>query len=205
MKAKTDTTYLIEGQPKLATLDSPVRQEILDAIHALGACTVAEIAELLNRAPDSLYYHLKILLNVELVRETGVRQSGLRPETLFDIPGRPMRIKYSADPDVREAIGRIVSGLLRLTDRDFRAVVRQRETLRGDGATVLTGGRTKAWLAPEQISSINNLLQEIETIMASGRKAPDTHLMAFARVLIPLAESRRIRTPQRASKTQKDS
>ncbi len=196
MKKGKNKPYQITGARKLASLTSPVRQEILDAMHALGPGTVAEIAEALNRAPDSLYYHLKILLAVGLVLETGVRTGGPRPEAVYDLPGRPMTIKYSQAPKTRRAIAKTVSGMLRLTDRDFQTAVENHKTSFNGENPVLNGARLKAWLNRDQIDRIKEHLADIEQIMSNGRKEPDTELVAFTRLLIPMSDTRRPRSPK---------
>ncbi|HET9620627.1 MAG TPA: helix-turn-helix domain-containing protein, partial [Kofleriaceae bacterium] len=46
----------------IAALASPVRQEILDTVEALGGtATIAELAAQLGRPADGLYYHVTVL------------------------------------------------------------------------------------------------------------------------------------------------
>ena len=48
---------------------------------------IAELAEDLGRAPDSLYYHMRVLQRVGLVVPRGTRGEGVREEALYATPG----------------------------------------------------------------------------------------------------------------------
>ena len=197
------TAHPIAGRRLLEALASPVRQEIVDALQALGPATVAEIAAELNRAPDSLYYHLRLLRKVDLVREAGTRDDGPRPEKVYDLPGRPLRMRYESSRPVRRAIGRTVAGVLRLAERDFDAALDRVTIVDGRPDRPLTGGRLKAWLTPAQRDRLLALLGEIDELMAGGGKAPDSELYALTRVLVPLDPHRRLRS-DRADDDRKD-
>ena len=194
--------FAISDRRQLEALASPARQEIIDALQALGPATVAEIAAELNRAPDSLYYHLRRLKKVGLVLAADPREDGIRPEMVYDLPGRPMRIEYGTTPAVRRAIGRTVSGVLRLADRDFQAALEQARRAERGPHDLLTGGRLKAWLTDEKIDRLQELLAEIDDLMDTATKTPDSRLVALTRVLVPLDPHRRVRSdgPRRSSR-----
>ncbi len=196
MRQTSENAFSIVGKRKLASLTSPVRQEILDAMHALGRASVAEIADAVNRAPDSLYYHLRILLEVGLVRKAGERLAGTRRETIYDLPGRPLKIKYGNSPVTRAAIGKTISSMLRLADRDFQSAILNNKIKLDSNDSVLNGARLKAWLAPAQIVEIKEHLLQIERIMSNGKKTRDSELIAFTRLLIPVEEKKRSRNPK---------
>jgi DNA-binding transcriptional ArsR family regulator len=194
--------FPIAETEQLEALSSPVRQEIVDALQALGPATVANLAVELGRPADALYYHLKVLLRVGLLRETGVREDGARPETIYDLPGRPVRMRYDADPRVRRAIQRTVASVLRLAERDFAAALERAKFRGGRPTRPLVGGRFKAWLDDAQIARLQELLEEIEDLMVRGTRAPDAKPYALTRVLVSLEphERPRARSTRRASR-----
>src|SRR5262245_59943954 len=78
--------FTIRSKAQLAAISSPVRQEILDGVQALGPGSIAEVAKLLGRPADSLYYHVRTLERLGLLVRTGERRNGRRDEALYDVP-----------------------------------------------------------------------------------------------------------------------
>lgn len=68
--------FLLTDPSMVKALASPARQEIVDALQAAGARTIAELAALLARPADSLYFHVRSLVKVGLVVERGERREG---------------------------------------------------------------------------------------------------------------------------------
>jgi predicted transcriptional regulator len=52
----------IAGARQIRALASPIRQDILDALTAIGPCSVSELAAAIGRPADGLYYHIRHLL-----------------------------------------------------------------------------------------------------------------------------------------------
>ena len=60
-------TLVIRRAEQLASLSSPVRSRIVESLSVHGPSSVREIAERLGRLPESLYYHLRPLVEVGIV------------------------------------------------------------------------------------------------------------------------------------------
>ena len=69
---------------QIRALASPVRQDILDAVVAIGPCTVAELAAALGKPPDAMYYHIRRLLAVRLLVEVA-SNGDERPDLRLDV------------------------------------------------------------------------------------------------------------------------
>src|SRR5689334_1813461 len=114
--------YTIRRREQIAALASPVRQEIVDMVQASGPLSVAELAGLLGRPADGLYYHVKALAKVGLLVERagrGVRNGRGRTEAVFAVPGR-LRLAYRPkDPENVAGIKRAAAAMLRVTGRTF--------------------------------------------------------------------------------------
>ncbi len=89
-------TYIVRRADQRAALTSPLRLEILEHFLVAGPAAVDEIAARIGRAPDSLYYHLRMLVKVGLLRPRGSRKSGKRDTKLYavvspriELPCRP--------------------------------------------------------------------------------------------------------------------
>src|SRR3954463_6659873 len=61
---------------QIRALASPIRQDILDAVTAIGPCSVAQLAVALGKPADGLYYHIRRLLDVGLLMEVAADGGG---------------------------------------------------------------------------------------------------------------------------------
>lgn len=188
------TPYEISEPAQLEALASPVRQEIVDVVQAAGPCSAGEIAELLGRAQDGLYYHIRTLLGVGLLREAGARETVRRDETLYDVPSRALRLRYEpADPRNASGVTRIIRSMLRLAERNFtRAMRRDDLSVRGPTRNIW-GGRFKGWLTQTELRELNAHLGAIAEIAQNSRRRRGTRLHEVTFVLVPLEPSARRR------------
>jgi predicted ArsR family transcriptional regulator len=160
-----------------------MRQELLDVLDAAGPCAIAELAERLGRAPDSLYFHVRLLVRVGLVVEVERRKMGRHAFLVYDLAGRPLTIDRSRAR--RDDLQRVVGGILRLAARDYRRGL-------GDAATVAEGprrnhwgGRVRGWLDTAQLARLNELMERLSDLVRGGRPGPGRQPLALAWVLAP--------------------
>jgi DNA-binding transcriptional ArsR family regulator len=91
-------------------------------MQASGPYSVVELAALTGRAPDSLYFHIRKLLKLGLLREVAVRRSGRRDETVYDVSATSFRLeKANIEPD--SGVPEIIEAAIKLATRDLRRVV----------------------------------------------------------------------------------
>src|SRR5215470_12575557 len=131
---------------QVGALASPVRQEIVDTLEALGGeAPVAALAAQLGRPSDGLYYHLRLLVRAGLLEEVADDGDGRRYRTGGG--GRGLRLQYQPGPTANaRAVERVAAGMLRTARRDFAAAIRRAETV-GDGPRrTLWASRMKGWL-----------------------------------------------------------
>lgn len=163
----------------------------------MGTVSVAELAAVLGRPADGLYYHLRVLQRAGLVEAAGSRGRGGRNEALVRAAAAQFAIRYPAAPGRRGAVTSIVRAMLRIGARDFaRAIVRP--DVRVDGpARELWALRTTAWLSPAQVRQVNRLMLELSR--SGTRTAPRGRLYAVTVLLAPLThrDPRTGRRPRR--------
>jgi DNA-binding transcriptional ArsR family regulator len=187
MRARPAQGVSIRRSDQLDALRSPLRQEIIDAISAAGPMTVAEVSHVLDRAPDSLYYHVRLLARVGLLDSTDRGRPGRRSEMLFDVRGRPLHIL--PQPGVaayRSSLQRIVASMLSLARRQHAAA------LENGGATCagpfrnLRASRVTGWLRPEDVRAVNGLLARANARFKGGCRRTEGRLLAFTFLLTPV-------------------
>lgn len=146
----------------------PIRQELLDAIEAAGPCAVRELAVLLGRPADTLYFHLRRLVAVGLVKELARRREGRHVVAVYDLTARNQRLHYGPGTD-RGLLNGVVAAAVRLSMREFAAALKgpRMSELARDGR--LAGGRAKGWLTRAQQRRVKALLDEAAALIRSGR------------------------------------
>ena len=187
--------YDIERPEQMAALASSVRQEIVDTVHSLGPCSIREVAHELGRPADGLYHHVRQLLRVGLLIDAGERPAARRPEALVATPTQGvLRLRYDpSDPDNAEAIGKIVTSMTRVAERDFRNGFAPELARCSGPRRNLLAGRQKAWLTGEQVREVNQLLARLQEIFTESHSVAEGDLHSLTFVLAPIAPSERIR------------
>jgi predicted transcriptional regulator len=153
---KRQPHVMISRPEQLRALISPVRQELVDVLSRMGAASLAEIATVLGRPADGLYYHVRLLVRVGLVFRAGSRNHAGRPEALFRAIAPQLALPYKTSPKSHvRAVTAIVASMLRLGTRDFRrASSRPGYRFRGSRRE-LWALRTTGWLAPGEVKDVN--------------------------------------------------
>ncbi|MBL8989375.1 MAG: helix-turn-helix transcriptional regulator [Gemmatimonadetes bacterium] len=193
--------YLIRRRDQIAAVESAVRQEIVDTIQAAGPLSAPEISALMGRPADGLYYHLKRLVRVGLLVIKATRRTGRRDEAVYDLAGHPLVLDYPVGSAARgdHPLSRLVRSMLRTADRDFRAAVGSAQARPDGDRRNLWAGRRHAWLSPPDLERVNDLLDQLVSIMTRSRDPAGGELCTLTLVLAPRA-SRAGRRVSRSSK-----
>ncbi len=176
----------------MRALAASTRQEIVDVLPRLGKVSVAELAVALERPADSLYYHLRILEKVGLVRSAGYRPAKGRREALFRAvaPGLSLFYKLGKHGNGRE-VNAIIASMLRLGLRDFRRGFSLAEARVSGPDRELWALRRTGWLSRAQIVEVNRHIQELNRV--GGRAESRARLYAVTVLLTPLKRKSRRR------------
>ncbi len=149
---KDDGFYTIKRLEQIEALVSQVRQEIVDVLLGAPPLSMRELARIVGRTPDSLYYHVRKLVEVGLLVEGGTRRTARREEALFQVVHPRLRLLYDHDdPAKRQATVRVLRGAIRMAQRDFETGFAAvdvlpngpRRNLWGDAPPV--GSRRRTW------------------------------------------------------------
>lgn len=184
--------YVVHDERQLRTLASPSRQAIVDAVVAAGPCPMKDIAVHVGRPAGALYYHVRALCDVGLLTARPAKAGRGRPGMLFDVPGRPMAIRYEPEAvRTRPPMRRIVNAMTRAAARDFAKGYRPGVAVSGE-VRRLWAGRFEAWLTDTELRAVNRLLTRLTRLIQNGarRDAAQARLHSLTFVLAPrLTES----------------
>jgi len=179
--------HLIRTPRSMRALASPIRQEIVDALESAGPSTIAALAQVLEKKADGLYFHVRALERVGLVRRVGTEGRGRSAAAVFDVPGRPMRLDYSGAPSSRaDRLAPALDCLLRLARRDARRALTNPDARAEGKVRDLWVARVRGRVSNDDLVRINELLGECAAILRKGSSSPDAAPVALAFALTPL-------------------
>lgn len=192
MKAPSPSAPPIKSPRQIRALASAVRQDIVDALESAGPCTIRELAGLLGRRPDALYYHLRVLSEVGLIAQFASEGKGESGATV-DVLSRPLHLHYDlSNRSNREGVCRVVGAMARSAQRNFRRAFRPGEAKAEGPTRDLWAGRCQGWLSEEDMREVNRLLSRILSIVRARhtptRRAAKRREITF--ILAPLPNRR---------------
>lgn len=182
-----DEYRIIDDPALIEVLASPVRQEIVDTLGALGGqVTAAELALQLGRHADGLYYHLKVLCRAGLVVETVDEEEEARRYALPGPSTRALRLAYRTGSEAgRQALRKFSRGLLKVAQEDFDDALETPGVVAEGSARQLWAARNKAWLSRDEVAEVNALLQRLCELMSQPRTAQRDQILSCTFVLAP--------------------
>ena len=156
-------------------LTSPVRIELIETLIRLGAASVAELAERMGRAPDSLYYHVRLLERVGVLRVVERRRSGANREAVYACVAE--RVELDCDPESEASVHaeeQSLGALLRLTERTYSRALRGGRVRAKGAARDLQAHRVRATLDAAGRRELNRRLDELlDFLRAANRRADE--------------------------------
>ena len=189
--------YVLETLSQLQAISSPIKQEIIDVIQSRGQCSISDIAEELGRPADGLYYHVKALLKGQLLVEVGSTTRVGQREKIYNTSqsGSLMEAGYDlSDPEKVEAMNKIVSSMLKIALKDFKAGLESKAAVvEGDGRN-LSACRIKSRLTDGEVRQVNGLLAQIAAVFDHQRHENTENLYSIAWVLAPIETKPKRRT-----------
>jgi hypothetical protein len=188
--------YIIDSVEQLLALASPGRDDIVDAVGLIGPCSVPELARFLGRSHHGLYYHVKALRDCGILRERHIAKPRQRRTATYDLPGRPMSVRYSLETEQqRRAAMALAQTRLRSAIRGFREACRPGIAVTFGPRRNLWVARWKGWLSDAELAEANHYLHRILALfrhggVQKGGRRPHEFTFALAPVqrLVPTDE-----------------
>jgi len=186
-------TLVVRDPRKVRALRTPARQEILETLVRLGACSVKELAGQTGRAPASLYYHIHELTGAGLIREAERRRSGRRLESVYEpVADRIVLDRKERSRAFVSALADLHRSTLRKTERELVRALdpkRSREAPPGESVSLL---RLTARLRPRAATKARRMLRELVEFIGDNDdpSAPDTYALTAALVRLAPPDTR---------------
>jgi DNA-binding transcriptional ArsR family regulator len=165
---------LIDKPAQLAALTSPLRMELVELFGVWGPCAVGDVAARMERAPDSLYYHVRKLVRVGLLEAVRERRKGHRFETVYRLTAREFEFpRTSTKRAVREQLSKAMAAMLRQTGRELEAALDDPD-LPGQGPQRrLYGRRSRGRFSAKALRELNRHIDAIDAICAREAVRPN--------------------------------
>jgi len=172
------------NEQQLSCLASPVRADVFTTIRTLGNCAIGEIARALNRPADSLYYHVRALLNAGLVREVSQRPTRRKPEAVYAPAADDLRLPdLVAQPALAELSRKTVAAGLRQTMRKLdEAAKRAQEQKKPEEFLVVIRALPK--LSMEDARTFLEMLEKVQEF-AREHECPNGVKLHWMSVVFP--------------------
>lgn len=176
----------VQTKTQWAALSSVVRVEMIQCLRVAGPCSIRELADVMRRQIQPLYFHLRKLERAGLVKQTGIRKARRQNEALYDLVAQ--RFHYIVDA----RSGRNVKEFKVVLQAMLRACAKQ--TLAAVSAGVdfesplIEVGRRAGWLTESQARQVARLIGAALKIVQSSRRTPTSRLHAMTAVFLPIPE-----------------
>ena len=165
----TPSRELVLRPEAMAQVFKPARIEICESLQVAGPATIATLAERLGRPADSLYYHVRKLIEIGVVEQTeAVAGAGApgRNGAVYGMTAKWVTMKLDAGSrKSREVWGNGAAAVLRLAQRDVRAALDSGEARTEGVRRNLWLRRLKVRLDDRELKEINAHLNRIEEIL----------------------------------------
>jgi len=167
-----DPAYYVTSVKQLLVLAKPGREDIIDAIAVRGPSTVPEIAAFLGRTRNSLYYHVDVLAKAGLLVEETVRRQGIKSTARYDLPGRPMIVKYDlSTPRNRRAVIRLGLGRFHAGKRSFVRACNSELAVAEGPRRNLWISYWEGWLSDDELHEANRILNSLVDLYRRSSKS----------------------------------
>jgi predicted transcriptional regulator len=181
--------FLITSAKQLQAIASPGREEIVDVVALIGPCSITELAAVLSRSRNSLYYHVRALRDCGLLIETQRSGEGKRTTAYYDPPGRPFAVRFDLSTKERKrAVVALARARIRTAARGFERACRP-GAVRVEGPhRNLWATHLKGWLSDEELKEANELFARLIHLIgrSGGESVHDKRSYEFTFVFAPI-------------------
>jgi DNA-binding transcriptional regulator GbsR (MarR family) len=171
---------------------SPLRLEILGLFVSADPLAISDMAALMNRSAGSLYHHVRILEQADILKKIGTRPKRKRHEALY-LP-TASRFKFdttSGDEDAIVGVLKVMATGFRMAERDLEASLRSDNRQMEGSDRDFYAFRLHARVSPELLAKINEHMNAVLDLLKPDKKTsskfgPDDQHVALTLALLPI-------------------
>ena len=171
MIRRSKDTLVLDKPKQIAAVTSPARTELLECFAEAPALSVADLAERLGKSVGSVYYHVRMLVDVGVLGQVGERKSGKKDEALYGMACK--KIVIGPSPTSKkgvEAAQKATASILRATTRELTDAIASSAVRREGVDREIYAMRGKARLTKAELRRINEHVEAITEILQQARR-----------------------------------
>lgn len=182
-----DPEFLVSTVGQMEALASPVRHQVHLAMEMLGACSVNELAERMGRVPETLYYHVRRLEKVGIVKQIGSRIVAGREEAVYQLKAKRLRVDPSqSSPRFLEALAKGCGSLMRFAQRSFERALERNAKRRVGPKRSLRIEQVIVRLSTANLAKLNQRLDSLQDFLTDADEPAGQQLYVVTLATAPL-------------------
>lgn len=187
----TSKMLVLKRASQLETVSHPLRLEILETLVRSGPDSIAGVARALDRRPNALAYHVRLLENEGLAVRVGERRTGRRPEALYAPAAERIALAVNPkSPSLMRAAVRSSAAVLRLTQREVRRAL-EGPSPGSNKISRPMGRRLKSWLTEADVTWVHRKLGEIDRHLEKCHARKKGRPYSLTTYLVPTGPERK--------------
>ncbi len=187
----TSGQLLIKTDDQWDAVCSGPRVELIMALASLGPSSIAELSVCVDRPADSLYHHVRRLVNAGLFVQSGTRKVGRHSEAIYALASE--QVKFDIDPKTGHNSDRILQlakAHWKRIERELAKALEARVTSFDDEDRNAHVRGDQAWLTAEEVDEVNSHMQAIRDVFSRSRTSRRGELHAYTFIMSPVVRSR---------------
>lgn len=176
----------------LETVAHPLRLEIIERLDLDGPDSIAGLGRKLDRRPNALSYHVRLLERAGVLARTGTRRAGRREEAIYDLAAS--RIALGIDrrsAAMRRAAARSAGTVLRMAHREIQKALDLGLCAVGALPGRPLGRRVKTWLSDQDLVQVEKKLEQLDRRLERCQRRRRGRPYALTVVLVPIGPERK--------------
>jgi DNA-binding transcriptional ArsR family regulator len=172
------------NREQIKCFESPIKATIIAALRSLKRASAKEISQVVGGNANSLYQHLRQLIDVGLVIVAEVRPAETKPETVYELSAPEFFMKGEVgDQEYRESVYRSARNILRLTQRHYERALEQVPST-PELEAAMRFNFVSARLSPARLAKFKQDMEDL-LLDAMSSHDPDGESLIYAGLLAP--------------------
>ncbi len=166
MAAKIRKKYSVTRRDQLKVLASTIRFDLFFELARMGGGTIRQVAERLGKSPVSLYRHMSLLVECDLVRIEGTVSEGSAKASVYVPIAHELLLPKGTDhPELMDAVIAVFRAQCRNCEDEFLSgYVSPQARFRGAQRNLYMINGV-SWLTSSELREVNSLMNDIYSIV----------------------------------------